>query len=327
MQTNTGRRGFTLIELLVVIAIIAILAAILFPVFAQAREKARQTTCVSNVKQYLLGVLMYAEDNNEAMPITFKDANMFGAGIVPGTKQPIYTYNTTEPDYVGQQTGVQVEVGPYLKSSQITLCPDDHNLSLAETTKVALNHGAATVAAEVGMRYFDIMGTSYKYTNQNYTHATGTNAKTDTGYVYGPTSGTSCTTQANAEGSKSGCDFVATAEAGNGTYTGPVTAEFWTPTSATCPVQWDYTVVTLSDFQRISETRCVGDYVKTFLDSPPNGGGVPMHPIGTVIGYVDGHAKFLTSDGNQYSSGCDGLDFAWDIPGSCNSHGLQRWSD
>jgi prepilin-type N-terminal cleavage/methylation domain-containing protein/prepilin-type processing-associated H-X9-DG protein len=61
------RKAFTLIELLVVIAIIAILAAILFPVFAQAREKARQTSCLSNTKQIALGALMYAQDYDEAL--------------------------------------------------------------------------------------------------------------------------------------------------------------------------------------------------------------------------------------------------------------------
>ena len=61
------RRGFTLIELLVVIAIIAILAAILFPVFAKAREKARQASCLSNMKQILLGSLMYAQDYDERL--------------------------------------------------------------------------------------------------------------------------------------------------------------------------------------------------------------------------------------------------------------------
>jgi prepilin-type N-terminal cleavage/methylation domain-containing protein/prepilin-type processing-associated H-X9-DG protein len=62
-----NRKGFTLIELLVVIAIIAILAAILFPVFARAREKARQTSCLSNVKQLGLGLMMYAQDYDEVL--------------------------------------------------------------------------------------------------------------------------------------------------------------------------------------------------------------------------------------------------------------------
>ena len=69
MSTSIAKkRGFTLIELLVVIAIIAILAAILFPVFAQAREKARQITCASNLKQMGVGILMYATDYDECMP-------------------------------------------------------------------------------------------------------------------------------------------------------------------------------------------------------------------------------------------------------------------
>ena len=61
------RKGFTLIELLVVIAIIAILAAILFPVFAKAREKARQTSCLSNTKQLCLAALQYAQDFDECL--------------------------------------------------------------------------------------------------------------------------------------------------------------------------------------------------------------------------------------------------------------------
>jgi prepilin-type processing-associated H-X9-DG protein/prepilin-type N-terminal cleavage/methylation domain-containing protein len=69
MQRRALRGAFTLIELLVVIAIIAILAAILFPVFAQAREKARQTSCLSNEKQLCLGVMMYMQDYDETVPI------------------------------------------------------------------------------------------------------------------------------------------------------------------------------------------------------------------------------------------------------------------
>ena len=67
MSSKNHRSGFTLIELLVVIAIIAILAAILFPVFAQAREKARQTTCLSNMKQLGTALLMYSQDYDETL--------------------------------------------------------------------------------------------------------------------------------------------------------------------------------------------------------------------------------------------------------------------
>jgi len=93
------RRGFTLIELLVVIAIIAILAAILFPVFARAREKARQSSCLNNVKQMMLGVMMYAQDYDER--------------LIPGA----IPYGL--PGWVNWTTVLE----PYLKNSQILVCP------------------------------------------------------------------------------------------------------------------------------------------------------------------------------------------------------------
>jgi len=80
------RKGFTLIELLVVIAIIAILAAILFPVFARAREKARQTSCLSNMKQIGLAFMMYTQDYDETLPgISFSATGANPGAVWPGT--------------------------------------------------------------------------------------------------------------------------------------------------------------------------------------------------------------------------------------------------
>jgi prepilin-type N-terminal cleavage/methylation domain-containing protein/prepilin-type processing-associated H-X9-DG protein len=110
------RRGFTLIELLVVIAIIAILAAILFPVFAQAREKARQTTCTANLKQIGNALAMYTQDYDEMYPIND------GAGNRPGTLW------TQPPDARGVATVARMGVWattlqPYVKTYAIYACP------------------------------------------------------------------------------------------------------------------------------------------------------------------------------------------------------------
>jgi prepilin-type N-terminal cleavage/methylation domain-containing protein len=96
------RIAFTLIELLVVIAIIAILAAILFPVFAQAREKARQTMCLSNLKQCVTGATMYSQDYDELF---------LTIGMVNGRPSP------------GNFVYWQALIQPYLKNRGVTLCP------------------------------------------------------------------------------------------------------------------------------------------------------------------------------------------------------------
>ena len=102
------RRGFTLIELLVVIAIIAILAAILFPVFAKAREKARQASCLSNVKQLGLAFLQYAQDYDERMP-------MGGWSGTESVSWPNGTVTYTHPWFL--------RLYPYTKNIQIFNCP------------------------------------------------------------------------------------------------------------------------------------------------------------------------------------------------------------
>jgi prepilin-type N-terminal cleavage/methylation domain-containing protein/prepilin-type processing-associated H-X9-DG protein len=104
------KSGFTLIELLVVIAIIAILAAILFPVFAKAREKARQTSCLSNIKQLGLGAMMYVQDYDE----------MFFPRY-----QPISTYPAPANAawWIMPNGAIPGLLDPYLKNTQIQYCP------------------------------------------------------------------------------------------------------------------------------------------------------------------------------------------------------------
>jgi prepilin-type N-terminal cleavage/methylation domain-containing protein/prepilin-type processing-associated H-X9-DG protein len=107
MSTKIHRKGFTLIELLVVIAIIAILAAILFPVFARAREKARQSTCTSNQRQIAAAMLMYAQDHEETLPNTstvWGDIDVEPGVLVCPTKGKTQTIGYDYYYYVGGQS-------------------------------------------------------------------------------------------------------------------------------------------------------------------------------------------------------------------------------
>jgi prepilin-type N-terminal cleavage/methylation domain-containing protein/prepilin-type processing-associated H-X9-DG protein len=145
------RRGFTLIELLVVIAIIAILAAILFPVFARAREKARMASCMSNVKELALGVLMYAQDYDERTPGAYgnssrSNSNNPGMNIPPG---PVSGRGGTNTYWYWVDM-----IYPYVKNLQIYHCPSgtasrcDYN---ANTYAMAGSHTASgTKLAQIG---------------------------------------------------------------------------------------------------------------------------------------------------------------------------------
>jgi len=113
-QSKPAERGFTLIELLVVIAIIAILAAILFPVFAQARDKARQSAYLSNCKQIGIALQQYIQDYDETMPHA---SNITGLNTYPDLKANGKT--------VSFSLHWQQQLYPYIKNWQIFLCPSD----------------------------------------------------------------------------------------------------------------------------------------------------------------------------------------------------------
>jgi prepilin-type N-terminal cleavage/methylation domain-containing protein/prepilin-type processing-associated H-X9-DG protein len=134
------RKGFTLIELLVVIAIIAILAAILFPVFAQAREMARKASCLSNVRQVGLATILYVQDHDEAFPVTYR--------MSTGPAPQYYWYG---------QGGTYIQnvhnlVQPYCKNLQMFKCPSDPRPS------------GVTITPSYGGN--DFPGTSYGYNVQ-----------------------------------------------------------------------------------------------------------------------------------------------------------------
>jgi len=143
MRNRCKQSGFTLIELLVVIAIIAILAAILFPVFAQAREKARQASCTSNLKQITLALLMYIQDYDEVYTpggMANNDGGTTGPGAWNG--QPNLSYNNGMTQYgsipyancwgwpcIGPDGSgsYAAHLYPYIKNLQVFTCPSGNN--------------------------------------------------------------------------------------------------------------------------------------------------------------------------------------------------------
>lgn len=166
MSFKSTRKGFTLIELLVVIAIIAILAAILFPVFAKAREKARQSSCANNMKQLALASAMYVQDFDEKFP----------SGYSLETPTSILGPGVTNLD------GWAAQIFSDVKSTGVYGCPDDATSATAPAVKIsyALNanlSGGVALATFVSttstVLLFEVSGVTGDPTNTSNVGLTG----------------------------------------------------------------------------------------------------------------------------------------------------------
>jgi len=145
-MTSRGSRGFTLIELLTVIAIIAILAGLLFPVFATARGKAREISCVSNLRQIGLAIKMYSQDDDELYPFAVDPTDKY---------TPVIWDRFPEFQALIPSMGFLHEVlQPYIKSPQIFQCPADTGYTVEDFTGVPLDANPTSFAK---------FGTSYNY--------------------------------------------------------------------------------------------------------------------------------------------------------------------
>lgn len=140
--------GFTLIELLVVIGIISLLSALLFPVFAQAREKARQAVCASNLKQIWVAVDLYAEDNNGIFPEGGDPSDLY-AGSSPGTPWA---------SVIRALPLLPIPLLPYVRDNKVWDCPDDFGY-----TEVGSNETVPLTASPSGFAKY---GMSYAYNTE-----------------------------------------------------------------------------------------------------------------------------------------------------------------
>lgn len=249
----TVKQGFTLIELLVVIAIIAILAAILFPVFAKVREKARQISCLSNMKQLALGEVQYNQDYDEKYS--------------PGCSG------------YGKGNGWAGQIYPYVKSTQVYICPDDttapttnsqgkpaHPTSYGYNANCSVYNGAGTFADGTPLAAFSSPAKTVllfeMYNSGSYDISLGTVPGSDDFGAPAPWAG----------GSPSGCG-VADGQDITG-YNSPP----WMASNTGTSVQYATGILRNS----------VGEAYNNFT-------ALPRHTTGSNYLMADGHAKWMPS--------------------------------
>ena len=278
--SSRKRKGFTLIELLVVIAIIAILAAILFPVFAQAREKARAIACDSNMKQVSLAVLQYTQDNDEAFPpaVQYAPAGDPAGGFIEWSSSLV--------------------IGPYLKSTATLQCPDD---------AFKPNFGAGILALPGNRRavpdsYMVNAITPYSDWGQDYTQVAYDGVSQPAG-VFAPEAGYPWrnfpnVTQAQLHYPSDLVMFV-DAKEGWSEYGGQQGEQnnendTWWDAGRGCWQNWGYFSMS-QVYYGLSDAILNPTY--------PDGKGMTKHSGGTNVAFSDGHVKwwiptqFLTNNG------------------------------
>jgi prepilin-type N-terminal cleavage/methylation domain-containing protein/prepilin-type processing-associated H-X9-DG protein len=185
-QLKNRRHGFTLIELLVVIAIIAILAAILFPVFARARENARRASCQSNLKQLGLAFMQYSQDYDERLPHATR-------GLNGNSKDGGWMWYLTSGSAANNFDPKQGSLYPYTKSAQIYVCPSD-TIGRASGDSYAINECLTTDQANAtpanpgigfgkSLAAFDETSKWMLVTEETIGSSDGTEGSTDDGFL------------------------------------------------------------------------------------------------------------------------------------------------